>query len=47
MNAQVSGAPGKGILPRISGHMATGLSLYYLDAQPIEQVSLQLPDGRA
>jgi quercetin dioxygenase-like cupin family protein len=39
-SSQVSDAPGKGILPMISGHMAAGLSLYHLDAQPIEQVSL-------
>src|SRR6202040_1934634 len=38
-SSQVSDAPGKGILPMISGHMAAGLSLYHLDAQPIEQVS--------
>ena len=38
-SSQVSGALGKGILPMISGHMAAGLSLYHLDAQPIEQVS--------
>lgn len=36
-SSQVSDAPGKGILPMISGHMAAGLSLYHLDAQPIEQ----------
>jgi quercetin dioxygenase-like cupin family protein len=38
-SSQVSDAPGKGILPMISGHMAAGLSLYRVDAQPIEQVS--------
>jgi hypothetical protein len=38
-SSQVSDAPGKGILPMISGHMAAGLSLYHLDAQPTEQVS--------
>src|SRR3982074_3484127 len=38
-SSQVSDAPGKGILPMISGHMAAGLSLYHLDGQPIEQVS--------
>ena len=38
-SSQVTDAPGKGILPMISGHMAAGLSLYHLDAQPIEQVS--------
>src|ERR1700731_3553191 len=38
-SSQVSDAPGKGILPMISGPMAAGLSLYHLDAQPIEQVS--------
>src|ERR1700730_6687848 len=38
-SSQGSDAPGKGILPMISGQMAAGLSLYHLDAQPIEQVS--------
>lgn len=38
-SSQVSEAPGKGILPLISGHMAAAPSLYHLDAQPIEQVS--------
>jgi Cupin domain len=33
-SSQVSDAPGKGILPMISGHIAAGLSLYHLDAQP-------------
>jgi hypothetical protein len=42
-SSQVSDAPGKGILPMISGHMAAGLSLYHLDAQPIEQCHYSFP----
>lgn len=38
-SSQVSAAPGRGVLPLISGHMAAGLSLYQLDAQPVEQLS--------
>ncbi len=38
-SAQVSDAPGRGVLPLISGHMAACLSLYNLDAQPVEQIS--------
>ncbi len=38
-SAQVSDAPGRGVLPLISGHLAASASLYHLDAQPIEQLS--------
>jgi quercetin dioxygenase-like cupin family protein len=36
---QVSDAPGRGILPNVSRHMAAAPQLYELDAQPLEQVS--------
>jgi hypothetical protein len=36
---QVLAAPGRGIEPAISAHMATTPSLYNLDSQPVEQVS--------
>ncbi len=38
LGAQISDAPGRGVLPLISGHLAASASLYHLDAQPIEQV---------
>ena len=50
-SSQVSAAPGRGVLPLISGHMAAGLSLYQLDAQPVEQlsslISASIPARRA
>jgi quercetin dioxygenase-like cupin family protein len=36
---RVTDAPGRGILPNVSGHMAAAPQLYELDAQPAEQVS--------
>jgi quercetin dioxygenase-like cupin family protein len=35
----VTPAPGRGIIPAVSGHSAAAPSLYDLDAQPVEQVS--------
>jgi quercetin dioxygenase-like cupin family protein len=35
----VTDAPGRGILPDVSGHSAALPTLYQLDAQPIEQIS--------
>ena len=36
---QVTDAPGRGIDPNISGHIAALPNLYELDAQPIEEMS--------
>lgn len=35
----VTDAPGRGILPGVSGHLANPPQLYLLDAQPVEQIS--------
>jgi len=40
--AQVSDAPGRGILPNVSLHTAAVPQLYELDAQPMEQLSALL-----
>jgi unsaturated pyranuronate lyase len=40
--AQVSDAPGRGILPNVSQHTAAVPQLYELDAQPVEQLSALL-----
>jgi quercetin dioxygenase-like cupin family protein len=36
---QVTDAPGRGIIPNISGHNAATPQLYELDAQPVERLS--------
>lgn len=36
---RVTDAPGRGLLPNVSGHTAAAPQLYELDAQPVEQVS--------
>lgn len=35
----VTEAPGRGIIPSVSGHAASSATLYALDQQPIEQIS--------
>ena len=35
----VTEAPGRGIIPGVSGHMAVAPTLYDLDKQPVEQIS--------
>jgi|GEM_PF-610652 len=35
----VTPAPGKGVIPSVSGHTAAVAALYDLDAQPVEQIS--------
>jgi quercetin dioxygenase-like cupin family protein len=37
--SQIEDAPGRGILPGISPHLAGEAQLFHLDAQPVEQVN--------